>query len=295
MRKSCYTLLIGVLLAGVADGAIIKEGHVLEIIVQGQPAFSGRYTVSKDGTIEYPLLADIPITNLTTSELMNDLTFRLARHIENPLVLVSVVDRPAMDVTVLGHVQQPGPVTTYRGASVQEIIQLAGGPLEIADLHQVKIIHQNDGSHEFFDLARFMREGSLATHPPIQPGDVIILLAREGDDKVKVIGAVSKPGFFELESEINVFELIYLAGGPAEKADLSRVRRFFKNGDKTMEEVIDVQAFIDKGDMDAIPMVNEGDVVIVYSKWFDWKTLLSILNNVLLFIVTIQSIRGAVG
>jgi hypothetical protein len=46
--------------------------------------------------------------------------------------------------------------------------------------------------------------------------------------------------------------------------------------------------------MDNIPMVEEGDVIIVYSKWFDWRILMSILTNVLLFIVTVQSIRGAV-
>ncbi len=294
MKNALYAaILIGVI-AGSTDAAIIKVGHVLDIQVQDHPSFSGRYTVSKDGTIEYPLLADIPIIDLSTSELMNDLTFRLARHIENPLVLVSVVDRPAMNVTVLGQVNKPGPVTTYRGVSVQEIVQLAGGPTEIADMHRVKIIHHEDNSHEFFDLEQFLREGSLADHPPVRPDDVIILLSKTGDHKVKVIGAVNKPGFFELQSSINVFELIYLAGGPAEKADLSRVRRFFANGDRTMEEIIDVQAYIDKGNMDDIPAVSEGDVIIVYSKWFDWKTLLSILNNVLLFIVTIQSIRGAV-
>ena len=44
--------------------------------------------------------------------------------------------------------------------------------------------------------------------------------------------------------------------------------------------------------MDEIPLVNEGDIIIVYSKWFDWKTLLTILNNALLFVVTIQTFAG---
>ena len=89
--------------------AIIKTGDVLDITVLGQPEFSGRYTVSQSGTIEYPLLADETIINISTSELMNELTFRLAKHIENPLVLISPVEKPNITVTVLGQVAKPGP------------------------------------------------------------------------------------------------------------------------------------------------------------------------------------------
>ena len=90
-----------------------------------------------------------------------------------------------------------------------------------------------------------------------------------------------------------MFEMIYLAGGPAEKADLSRVRKLSQHDGKTLEEVIDVQTYIDKGQMDNIPQVAEGDVLIVYTKWFDGKLFLEIVQNTLLFLVTIQAFRGA--
>jgi len=276
--------------------ATIKAGSVLDIQVQGHPEFSGRFTVNSSGTIEYPLLADEIISNISTSELMNELTLRLAKHIENPLVLISTVERPNIKVIVLGQVAKPGPVETYLGATLQEVIQLAGGPLNNADIDSVKIIHKdgNDQTAEYFNLRAFLKEGKIDYMPKLQPEDVVILLAQSRTTKVKVIGAVNKPGFFDLDEKINIFELVYLAGGPAEKADLSRVRRFFKSENKTLEEVINIQSFIDKGEMDKIPMVEEGDVIIVYSKWFDWKIMMTILTNVLLFIVTIQSIRGAV-
>ncbi len=276
--------------------AVINESDVLEIRVQSHEEFSGRYTVSENGTIEYPLIADENIIGLTTSELMVELTYRLARHIENPLVIVTPVDKPEIMVTVLGQVTNPGPVVTYLGASVQEVIQLAGGPSEWADIEKVKIQHagQTDGEAEYFNLRNFMKTGSLDEMPSLGPDDIVVLLSEERNRKVKVIGAVNKPGFFTLEENVNVFELIYLAGGPSEKADLSRVRRFFKNEEKTLEEVIDIQKFLDDGNMDKIPTVHEGEVIIVYSRWFDWTKLLAIMNNVLLFIVTIQSLRGAI-
>ncbi|MBW1764999.1 MAG: polysaccharide export protein [Deltaproteobacteria bacterium] len=292
---TCIFFLIGMYIS--LHAAIIKVGDVLDIQVQGHQEFSGRYTVSMSGTIEYPLLADETIVNISTSELMNELTFRLAKHIGNSLVLISVVEKPNITVTVLGQVANAGPVETYLGSSVQEVIQLAGGPAPNANIDSIKIIHSdgNDQTAEFFNLKAFLKKGNFDNMPTMQPGDVVILLSETRTTKVKVIGAVNKPGFFDLDDKINVFELIYLAGGPAEKADLSRVRRFFKSKGKTLEEVINVQLFIDKGEMDKIPMVEEGDVVIIYARWFDWRILMSILTNVLLFIVTIQSLRGAVG
>jgi hypothetical protein len=59
-----------------------------------------------------------------------------------------------------------------------------------------------------------------------------------------------------------------------------------------MEEILDIQGYVDKGKLDNIPAVAEGDVLIVYTKWFDAKTLLTLLNNTLLIIVTIQAFTG---
>ena len=287
---------ICVLLLGVPVSAeIIKIGTVLDIQVLSHPEFSGRYSVSEKGTIEYPLLVDEVIANISTAELMNDLTFRLARHIDNPLVLVSVIEKPEIFITVLGQVANPGPVKTLQGASIQEVIMSAGGPLEnTADLSRIKIIHRNrPQAAEMFNLEQFLRDGEVDRLPKLDPDDVVVVLGHERSKKVKVIGSVQKPGLFILEEKINVFELIYLAGGPTEKADLSRVRRISQQEDKkAFEDVLDIQSYLDKGQMETIPIVMEGDVIIVYSKWFDWKTLLAILNNALLFVVTIQAFSG---
>ncbi len=277
-----------------ALGAIIKSGDVLDIVVQGHPEFSGNFTVTETGTIEYPLLADEVVTNITTSELMNDLTLKLAKHIDNPLVIIAVLEKPPMVVFVLGQVKIPGPVKTYLGSTLQEVLQLAGGPLETANIERVKIIHKNspEESAEYYNLKEFMKNGTLGNLPKLKPDDTVILLASEKSSKVKVIGAVNKPGFFDLPEKMNLFELIYLAGGPSEHGDLSKVRRFTQANGKTVEEVINIQSYLDKGEMEGIPQVVPGDIVIVYARWYDWQMILSVLNNVLLFVVAVQALSG---
>jgi len=293
MKKTIVAILL-LAMATFTMGAIIKAGDVLEIVVQAHPEFSGKFTVGDNGATDYPLLADQVIVNITTSELMNDLTLRLAKHIDNPLVVISVVEKPEIAVFVLGQVKIPGPVKTYMGATLQEVLQLAGGPLPTADLQKVKIVRKNGSNEnaESFDLKGFLQTGNLDNMPRLKPEETVVVPAQKGSKKVKVIGAVNKPGFFDLEEGITVFELIYLAGGPAERADLSHVRRVFDREGKTMEEIINVQSYIDKGAMNDVPKVTEGDVVIVYARWYDWKTALSILQNVLLLIVTVQAFSG---
>jgi protein involved in polysaccharide export with SLBB domain len=289
-------LMMIALCVSLAGASIIKSGDVLDIVVQGHPEFSGRFTVSETGTIDYPLLADEQVVNITTSELMNDLTLKLVKHIDNPLVIISIIAKPEIVVYVLGQVKVPGPVKTYQGATLQEVLQMAGGPLETANIEKIKIVHKNlpDESAEYFDMKAFLSTGNMADMPKLKPDDTVILLGLQKSNKVKVIGAVNKPGFFDLTEKTNIFELIYLAGGPSERGDLSRVRRFTQQNGKSMEEVINVQAFLDKGEMDNMPIVSPGDVVMVYERWYDWRTMLSILNNVLLFVVAIQALTGAV-
>ena len=281
MRILKLAVAFGLFCAVIASGAIIKSGDVLDILVQAHPEFSGRFTVGESGTIEYPLMADQVIVNITTSELMNDLTLRLAKHIDNPLVIISKVEKPEIAVFVLGQVKIPGPVKIYLGATLQEALQLAGGPLPTADLAKVKIVHKNGSneSAESFDLKAFLQTGNIDSMPRLRPDDAVILPMQKAGGKVKAIGAVNKPGFFDIEDDITVFELIYMAGGPAERADLSHVRRIYDRDGKTMEEIIDVQAYIDKGEMKSVPKVTEGDVIIVYAHWYDWKTVLNVLNK----------------
>jgi protein involved in polysaccharide export with SLBB domain len=292
------TRLIGitlVLCAFAASAAIIRTGNVLDIVVQGHPEFSGIFTVSETGTIDYPLLADEIVTNITTSDLMNDLTLKLAKHIDNPLVVIAIVEKPAIVVYVLGQVKMPGPVKTYEGATLQEVLAGAGGPLETANLEKIKIVHKNSSeeSAEYFNMTQFMSTGSLVDMPKLKQDDIIILLSEQKSNKVKVIGAVNKPGFFDLTEKLNLFEIIYLAGGPSERGDLSKVKRFSQTaGGKSVEEVINVQSYLDKGEMDNIPQVASGDIIIVYARWYDWRTILSVLSNVLLFVVTIQAFGG---
>ena len=99
----------------IVNAGIIRNGNVLDIQVIGHPELSGRYVVGDDGKIDYPLIADEKISDISTTELTNELTFKLARNFDNPLVLISIVENPEIEITVLGEVLKPGVVKITKG------------------------------------------------------------------------------------------------------------------------------------------------------------------------------------
>lgn len=63
------------------------------------------YIVDKEGNILFPVLGKIHVEGLTTVQLAEDLTRRIAKEIEGPIVRVELVN---FKVNVMGEVQKPG-------------------------------------------------------------------------------------------------------------------------------------------------------------------------------------------
>ena len=180
----------------IVNAGIIRNGNVLDIQVIGHPELSGRYVVGDDGKIDYPLIADEKISDISTTELTNELTFKLARNFDNPLVLISIVENPEIEITVLGEVLKPGVVKITKGASVQEAIMNAGGPVvKSADLTSIKVIHKNRPDvPEIFNFQQFLRDGDVEKMPQLAADDIVIVMTKKGTSNVKVIGQFRSPG-----------------------------------------------------------------------------------------------------
>jgi protein involved in polysaccharide export with SLBB domain len=97
---------------------------------------------------------------------------------------------------------------------------------------------------------------------------------------VKVLGAVNKPGFFPVTESSGLFDLLYLAGGPTADANLSKVRVISSPGGQRADYVLDVQKFIDDGKTENLPMLGEGDVLIVYATTVTWGNALVVVRDV---------------
>jgi len=264
------------------NATVIKAGMTLNIVVKNDKELSQIVRVNDNGTIDYPLYQDASVIDKTTSELQDILTFKLAKVVESPLVLVGVLTESPISVMVLGQVKKPGLVVVSPKASLQEVLLAAMGTTEQADLQQVKLVHKNQGDENasYYDLQKFMSSGDLTLLPTLGDGDRIIILSSKKSRYVKILGAVNKPGFYPVTESAGVFDMLYLAGGPAPDANMSKVRIVGTAGGTKADFVLNMQKFIDDGKTENLPMLSEGDMVIVYAKVITLTKTLELARDV---------------
>jgi protein involved in polysaccharide export with SLBB domain len=291
VSKSALPRLIGaflavVLLAVPAAATVIKAGMTLSIVVKNDKDLSAIVKVNDNGSIDYPLYQDMSVTGKTTSELQDILTYKLAKVVESPMVLVSVMTENPINLYVLGQVKKPGLLTLPPKSSLQEVMLAAGGTLETADLQRVKIVRKNQGDENasYYDLAKFLSSGDLTLLPNLYDGDRIILLASKKSKYVKILGAVNKPGFYPVGEQAGLFDMLYLAGGPNADANMSKVRIISSAGGQKADYLLDMQRYIDNGKTDELPLMGEGDLVIVYAKVITWQKTLDVMRDVVTFL-----------
>ncbi|MGE5558472.1 MAG: polysaccharide biosynthesis/export family protein [Bacillota bacterium] len=93
--------------------------------------------------------------------------------------------------------------------------------------------------------------------------------------RVSVLGQAMKPGIYEIPADCKVTEAIAAAGGPTERADLSRV---ILQRDGNKERLNMGWGYHFHGEIKDDPVVLEGDRIIVGETWVpDWNKMLQIV------------------
>ena len=110
---------------------VIGPSDVLAITVWKNPELSlAQVPVRPDGRISAPLVNDVQAAGMTTDQLKQVLTDKLAEYVTAPDVTVVVVQINSRRVYVLGEVQHPGPVPLTRtcACSTHSAMRAASAP-----------------------------------------------------------------------------------------------------------------------------------------------------------------------
>jgi polysaccharide export outer membrane protein len=149
-------------------GYRVGAGDRLSIKVLGQPDLAGEHIVDSTGKISLPLVNDLQVRGLTTSEIERVIGDRLrAGFLRNPSVAVQIVGtRPFF---ILGQVNQAGGFPYQTGMTVQNAIAIAGGYTPRADEGAVLVTRKSaDGTRTF--------RVPVTTY--VYPGDTIYIRER---------------------------------------------------------------------------------------------------------------------
>ena len=120
----------------------IREGIVKATQPQQQT-----YVVNANGDIQFPVLGKLHVAGKSTQELTKELTDRISKDVENPVVRVQLVN---FRINVLGEVKNPGAISVGRERySILDALADAGDMTEYGERGNVLLIREVDGKRIF--------------------------------------------------------------------------------------------------------------------------------------------------
>jgi polysaccharide biosynthesis/export protein len=153
----------------------IGPQDVLDVSVFKVPDLTRSVQVADTGTINLPLLGEVPAAGKTARELERHLAKQLgAKYLQSPQVTVYVKEYNSQRVTVEGAVKTPGVHTLKGRTSLLQFIAMSGGLDAVSD-SAVVVFRRTDGKRYAarFDIDE-IRAGR-AEDPTIMAGDVIVV------------------------------------------------------------------------------------------------------------------------
>lgn len=163
--------------AGPMDASryIIGPEDSLQVTVWKEPTLSGNFPVRPDGMISLVLVGDLPAAGLTPMALSNDITQRLKKYIQDPVVTVAVLGVNSQRIFLVGEVGKVGPIMLTPGMTPLQAIVSAGGLSQFANSKRIYILRMVAGKQQKlpFNYKQALKgENSGIT---LQPGDTIVV------------------------------------------------------------------------------------------------------------------------
>jgi polysaccharide export outer membrane protein len=271
IASSALALFTSVAAAQEASGEYtIGPKDLLEIRVLELPELSVERRVGDNGSIELPLLGEVPAAGLTASEfrvrLEKTLTTRYVNRANVSVVLKEYANKP---VSVLGAVQKPGSLSISGRWTLMNAITAAGGLTERAGRKIYVLRRSDNGLSDTLEINGddLFQNATPLWNIPIQPSDVINIPARTSIT-VFCLGEVKSPGAltFDSDDRLTLLSVIAKAGGFTDRASRTvRVKRRGPDG-KDIEKIVDFKRILSGKDAD-LP-IEPNDVIVVKESFF---------------------------
>lgn len=236
------------------DSYLLGAGDQLEIsfISPAYANLGGGFELLNDGSTSLPMLGSVVLEGLTVNQASRWLTGLYARYLRDPSLNLQVRQPRAMQVSVVGEVENPGLyLLSARGESSQvegqeasvpglptvvTLLQKAGGITLNANLTDVRLrrrIPGDDGQLKEIqlDLVALLQRGDKRQNPFLFDGDTVLISRAPAPPpeevlelaaanlspqsiQVNVVGEVKSPGRVPLRAGTPLIQAVMAAGGP---------------------------------------------------------------------------------
>jgi polysaccharide export outer membrane protein len=261
------------------EGADYAVGgyDVLSItIYEEQDLSRNALRVSADGYISFPLIGRLEVEGLTTSDIEELISRRLAQeqYLLDAHVSVMVTEYNSQRFLILGAVENPGSYSLKARECLLDGISRAGGiDAEQQASRTAMIVRTHNspkqGEHKVvinIDLQSLLKRGNQIANIYLADKDVIYVPPAE---YFYIMGQVNHPGSFPIpDREITLVEAIGMAGGFTRIASRNKTRII--RVEDGMEKIIQVKvdAITKAGKKIQDVLIQPNDVIVVPESFF---------------------------
>lgn len=200
------------------------------------------YTVARDGSIFPTSIGKIYLQGLTYENVRSLLTRRFKAFVPpSTNISVSIGQPRTISINVAGEVKNQGPVTISAFTNAFNVIALAGGPTNMANLRAIQI-KRNGRVIDELDVYKYLTTGDFGKHIYLENNDFVILQTVE--KKVKAEGKFRRPMFYQLKKDEGMRALLKYSGGLEKDAFSSGVKVYRTQLEKQIIEDVNATVII---------------------------------------------------
>jgi polysaccharide biosynthesis/export protein len=260
---------------------VILPANNLEVFVNEDTSYNGRYQVRRGGYIILPQVGRVMVGGKTIAQAETAVRKALqATQLRKATVMIErfegVNDEPGPLIYLSGEFKNARPYRIPPGTAptLVSVILSAGGVTDQADLTHVKVMRMaaNRSVVEEVNVKKIMQgdSGGLASDLTLTEGDVVVVPSG-ASNLIYVTGNVKKAGSFRVSEgeKLTVYGAILQSGGFGPWADKSKVHllRSLPDGSKAKLPVSIKD--VEKGRRPDVVM-QANDIIVVPEKWFAW-------------------------
>ncbi|MEN9306662.1 MAG: hypothetical protein RL173_594 [Fibrobacterota bacterium] len=274
---------------------LMVPGDMIRIDCPRDPKIAGNFTVGEDGLLPLAYGAPLATEGLSTSQLPGKIRSQLSRYFVGTDDIEVTITRKMIRCKAMGHVGAPGWKTIPPNSDLQDLLRLADGMKDGAQMDKLVITNVHlKTPPESFDMTRYLQREAGKAPRALRNGDVVFvpLSPVMGDiqrtlmpyvappaegrrNVVNIIGEIANPGVYEVNGEINIMDLIAMAGGPATPRnsalvlDLENIRVIRQDGRRSVTKTFNMSKYFETGDPTLLVPLRAGDNILIPARKVD--------------------------
>ena len=258
------------------DGPIVRSEYtvgphdVFSLTLWGEANITTSLSVMPEGDLVLPVGGPVHVAGLTIDEAAEIVAARIDEYYHDTEHTFVLATPRTLTIHVTGAVRVPGEYAVSAATRVSSVLGLAGGILEGGSERNVSI-GGNGAVPRPVDLVSYWNLGDLSANPYAMSGSVVhVPFARRS---AMILGAVNRPGRYEIVNGDLLLEMLELAGGLRPEANVTDIQIVrFDEGDPTSYTSfsVDLSGVEARADSQLV-VLKDGDRVLVRSieRWHE--------------------------